>query len=55
MIKNYDAQKVFIDSISTTMEAVVPLANDPIMWGKMLQSSRHLEHQNISIISDSID
>ena len=36
------------------MEAVAPLANDPIMSGRSIQSFRHLEHQNPSIISDSI-
>ena len=36
------------------MEAAAPLANDPIMAGRSIRSFRHLEHQNPSIISDSI-
>ena len=36
------------------MEAVAPLANDPIMLGRPIQSFRDLEHQNLSIISDSL-
>ena len=36
-------------------EEVVPLSNDPIMSKRLIQSFRHLEHQNLSIISDSID
>ena len=39
----------------TTMEAVAPLANDPIMFGRPIGSFRDLENQNPSIISDSID
>ena len=30
------------------------LANDPIMSGRSMRSFRHLEHQNLSIISDFI-
>ena len=30
------------------------LANDPILWGRSIGSFRHLECQNLSIISDSI-
>ena len=37
-----------------TREAVVPFANDPIMSVIFISSFRHLEHQNLSIISDSI-
>ena len=36
-------------------EAVVPLSNDPIMSKRLIQSFRHLEHQNMSISSESID
>ena len=36
------------------MEAVTPLANDPIMLGRSIWSFKHLEHQNQSVISDSI-
>ena len=32
----------------------MPLASDPIMWGRSLRLFRHLEHQNPSIISESI-
>ena len=34
---------------------MAPLASDPIMWGRSIQLFRHLEHQNLSIISDFID
>ena len=37
------------------MEAVAPLANDPIMMGRPIWSFRDLEHQNPLIISDFID
>ena len=37
------------------MKAMVPLANDPIMSGRLIRSFRHLERQKPSIISDSID
>ena len=33
---------------------MAPLANDPIMSGRLIRLFRHLEHQNPSIISDSI-
>ena len=32
----------------------MPLANDPIMLERSIQLFRHLEHQNPSIISESI-
>ena len=35
-------------------EALALLVNDPIMSGRLIQLFRHLEHQNPSIISDSI-
>ena len=38
-----------------TKEVLAPLANDPIMLGRPIRSFRHLEHQNLSIISDLID
>ena len=41
--------------ILVTRELVAPLENDPIMSGRLIWSFRHLEHQNPSIISDSID
>ena len=34
---------------------VVPVASDPIMWGRSIRSLRHLEHQNPSISSEYID
>ena len=33
---------------------MAPLANDPIMSGRLIRSFRHLELQYLSIISDSI-
>ena len=41
--------------ILATRELVAPLANDPIMSGRLKWSFIHLEHQKPSIISDSID
>ena len=35
-------------------DALAPLANDPIMLDTSIWLFRHLEHQNPSIISDSI-
>ena len=40
--------------ILATMEALVPLANNPIMLGRLLQSFRHLKHQNLSTGDDFI-
>ena len=37
-----------------TTEAVSLLANDPIMLGKLIQSFRHLKHQNLSTGDDFI-
>ena len=37
-----------------TREVVAPLANDPIMFGRSIQSYRRLECQNLSIIADDI-
>ena len=34
------------------MEVVAPLENDPILLGRSIRSFRHLELQNVSIISD---
>ena len=31
---------------------VAPLKNDPILLGRLIQSFRHLEHQNLSTIAD---
>ena len=38
-----------------TKEVLVPLKNNPFMWGKLIQSFSHLEIENISIISNLID
>ena len=38
-----------------TIEAVVPLANDPIMLRRPIRSFRDLENQNLPNISDFID
>ena len=38
----------------STRELVVPIANYPIILGRIIQLYRHLEHQNPSIVSDSI-
>ena len=40
--------------IKSTREEVLPLAYDPIMFGRSILSFRHLEHQNPSIISGDI-
>ena len=37
-----------------TMEAVAPPENNLIMLGTSIRSFRHLEHQNLSIISEDI-
>ena len=37
-----------------TMEALAPLTNDSIMSGRLLQSFKHLKHQNLSTGDDSI-
>ena len=34
---------------------MAPLGNDPIMSVRLIRSFRHLECQNLSFISDSID
>ena len=46
--------KVFRVLFLATKEALVPLANVPIMSGRSIRSFRHLEHQNPSIISGDI-
>ena len=40
--------------ILATRETEGPLSNDPIMSGRLIQSFRHLQCQNLSIISESI-
>ena len=44
-----------IVQILATKEALALLANDSIMLGRSIRLFRHLELQNLSIISDSID
>ena len=41
--------------ILATKEALAPLANDPIMLGSLIQSYRHLKHQNLSTGDDFIN
>ena len=45
---------IFIILFLATREVVGPLANDPIISGRLIRLLRHIEHQNPSIISDSI-
>ena len=44
----------FLVPFLATKEALALLANDPIMLGRSIFLFRHLECQNLSIISDSI-
>ena len=46
--------QVSLVPLFTTRGVVAPPENDPIMLGTSIRSFRHLEHQNPSIISDSI-
>ena len=39
---------LFLVLFLATKEVVAPLANDPIMSGRLIKSVRHLEHQNPS-------
>ena len=39
-------------SILVTMEALVPIANDPIISGRLIRLFRHLKHQNLSTCDD---
>ena len=45
---------IFIVLFLATREVVAPLANDPFMSGRLIQSFRHPQCSNPSIISDSI-
>ena len=45
---------IFLVPFLATRRALVPLANDPIKSGTLIWSFRHLEHQNLSIISEDI-
>ena len=53
-IRLQTAETIFLVPFLATREAVAPLANDPIMFRRSMRSSRHLEHQNQSIISEDI-
>ena len=44
----------FLVQFLATREAVAPLANDPIMSGRLILSFKHLEHQNLSTGDDFI-
>ena len=44
---------IFLVPFFTTI-GVAPLKNDPILSGRSIRSFRHLEHKNLSIISDFI-
>ena len=46
--------KIFLVPFLATKVVVAPLTNDPLMLGISIWSFRHPEHQNPSIISDSI-
>ena len=50
----YSSGIFFLVPFLATMEAVGLLPNDLIMSGTSIQSFRHLEHQNPSIISEDI-
>ena len=45
----------FLVPFLATREEVAPLANDPIILGRSMWSFRHLESQDLSIISESIE
>ena len=49
------SMKIFLVQYLATKEVLVPVANDPIMSERSIRSFRHIECQNLSIISDSID
>ena len=50
----YSSGIIFLVPFLATMEAVELLANDLIMSGTSIRSFRHLEHQNLSIMSEDI-
>ena len=54
LMKKCNILQDFLVPILATKEALAPLAHGPIIWGRLIQSFRHLECQNLSIISDSI-
>ena len=45
---------IFLVPFLATKERLAPFANDPIMWKRSIQLFRHLECQNLSIISEDI-
>ena len=47
-------EKLFLVKFLATKGALVPLASYPIMLERSIRSFRHLECQNLSIMSDSI-
>ena len=51
----YTVDEYFLVPFLATKETLAPLANDPILLGRSIWSFRHLDCQNPSIISDSID
>ena len=50
----YSSGIIFLVPFLATMEAVAPPENNLIMSGTSIRSFRHLEHQNLSIISEDI-
>ena len=50
----YSSGIIFLVPFLATMEVVALLENYLIMSGTSIRSFRHLEHQNLSIISDYI-
>ena len=47
-------EKFFLVPFSATKEVLAPRANNPIMSGRSIWLFTHLEHQNLSIISEDI-
>ena len=43
---------IFLVPFLATKEALAPLTNDPIMQRRSIRSFRHIECQNLAIISD---
>ena len=48
----YNSGIILLVPFLAIREAVALLANDLMMSGTLIQSFRHLEHQNLSIISE---
>ena len=51
----YNSRILFLVPFLATKEALAPLPNDPIMWGRLIWLFGHLECQNPSVISDFTD